>query len=64
MQYSKGEVLQYVQEEDVCRSSYLLEYFGQEKSEACLTCDICRGAGLREKALADVRKAIDDTVTD
>ena len=58
------KMIDYVQEEDVCRSSYLLEYFGQEKSEACLTCDICRGAGLREKALADVRKAIDDTVTD
>jgi len=58
------KMIDYVQEEDVCRSTYLLEYFGQEKSEACLTCDICRGAGLREKALADVRKAIDDTVTD
>jgi ATP-dependent DNA helicase RecQ len=39
------KMVDYVQEEDVCRSSYLLEYFGQAESEACHTCDICRAAG-------------------
>ena len=39
------KMVDYVQEEDVCRSSYLLEYFGQAESEACRTCDICRAAG-------------------
>ena len=39
------KMIDYVQEEDVCRSSYLLEYFGQAESEACRTCDICRAAG-------------------
>lgn len=34
----------YVSEEDVCRSSYLLEYFGQKDSSDCGTCDICRSA--------------------
>ena len=32
----------YISEEDTCRSSYLLEYFGQPESQACGTCDICR----------------------
>ena len=38
------KMIDYVQEEDVCRSSYLLEYFGQSESADCGTCDICRGA--------------------
>ena len=58
------KMIDYVQEEDVCRSSYLLEYFGQTESKACLTCDICREAGSRERLLADVRKAMDDSVSD
>ena len=39
------KMIDYIQEEDVCRSSYLLEYFGQAESEDCRTCDICRAAG-------------------
>ena len=36
------KMIDYVQEEDVCRSSYLLEYFGQADSADCGTCDVCR----------------------
>ena len=36
------KMIDYVSEEDVCRSSYLLEYFGQMGSSDCGTCDICR----------------------
>ena len=36
------KMIDYVQEEDTCRSSYLLEYFGQTDSAPCGTCDICR----------------------
>ena len=36
------KMMDYIQEEDVCRSSYLLEYFGQTDSEDCGTCDVCR----------------------
>ena len=36
------KMVDYVQEEDTCRSSYLLEYFGQTDSAPCCTCDICR----------------------
>lgn len=37
------KMMDYVSEEDVCRSSYLLEYFGQSESADCGTCDVCRG---------------------
>ena len=36
------KMIDYIQEEDTCRSSYLLEYFGQTESEDCRSCDICR----------------------
>lgn len=36
------KMIDYVEEEDVCRSSYLLEYFGQTESIDCGTCDVCR----------------------
>lgn len=38
------KMIDYVSEEDICRSSYLLEYFGQYESADCGTCDICRAA--------------------
>lgn len=36
------KMIDYVSEEDTCRSSYLLEYFGQTESDDCGTCDVCR----------------------
>ena len=36
------KMIDYVSEETVCRSRYLLEYFGQTESEDCGTCDVCR----------------------
>ena len=36
------KMVDYIQEEDTCRSTYLLEYFGQTESDDCLTCDVCR----------------------
>lgn len=35
-------MLEYASETDECRSHYLLRYFGQDESEACGTCDVCR----------------------
>ena len=35
--------MDYVTETDECRSRHLLRYFGQEESEDCGNCDICRG---------------------
>ena len=36
------KMMDYVSEEDTCRSTYLLEYFGQKESKDCGTCDVCR----------------------
>ena len=36
------KMIDYVAQNDVCRSAYLLEYFGQSESADCGTCDICR----------------------
>ncbi len=58
----------YVTEEDLCRSRYLLRYFGQDESEDCGTCDICRAnAGRRrtEKAVKGyVQSHPDSTLQD
>ena len=35
-------MIDYVSEENQCRSRFLLAYFGQEESEDCGKCDICR----------------------
>ena len=36
------KMIDFISEEDICRSSYLLEYFGQSETEDCGTCDVCR----------------------
>jgi len=38
------KMIDYISQEDTCRSSYLLDYFGQKESPACGTCDVCRDA--------------------
>ena len=38
------KMIDYISEDTVCRSRYLLEYFGQTESEDCGTCDVCRAA--------------------
>ncbi len=47
------KMMDYISEEDTCRSSYLLDYFGQKESADCGTCDVCRSARkmpVKEKA--------------
>lgn len=46
------KMLDYVAEEDICRSAYLLAYFGQKDSADCGTCDVCR-ASAKAKAAKD-----------
>lgn len=46
------KMIDYVNEDDTCRSSYLLEYFGQPESSPCGTCDICRSAARRSDSSA------------
>ena len=38
------KMIDYVGQDEVCRSSYLLEYFGQTETIDCKTCDVCRNA--------------------
>ena len=45
------KMIDYVNEDDTCRSSYLLDYFGQEESDDCGTCDICRTSGNVKKQI-------------
>jgi ATP-dependent DNA helicase RecQ len=45
------KMIDYVNEDDTCRSSYLLDYFGQEESDDCGTCDICRSSGKVKKQI-------------
>lgn len=58
------KMIDYISEEDVCRSSYLLEYFGQKESADCGTCDICRStkrnAAGRVDPTADLVSFIND----
>lgn len=46
----------YVSKSDICRSQYLLAYFGQSESKPCGSCDVCR----RENTMEDYRKLLDD----
>lgn len=54
-------MIEYVAEEDVCRSRFLLAYFGQSESADCGKCDVCRrniskvqvNAGVTSDALVD-----------
>ena len=47
----------YVEEEDECRSRFLLRYFGQERSSDCGSCDICRARKARPNDIAGKLKA-------
>ena len=44
------KMIEYVSETDTCRSAYLLEYFGQNESADCGTCDICRSKSTERKS--------------
>ena len=54
-------MISYVSEDSTCRSRYLLEYFGQDESEDCGNCDICRAAASRP---ARTRKALSSYILD
>lgn len=54
-------MIEYVTQEDVCRSRFLLAYFGQSESADCGKCDVCRrnisrvqvNAGVTEQETSD-----------
>lgn len=49
------KMVEYVEEDDTCRSRFLLAYFGQEESADCGNCDVCRRkkAEARDSAVPD-----------
>ena len=46
-------MMDYVEEEDECRSQFLLRYFGQMESAICGKCDICRRGAAKPKDLRE-----------
>ena len=54
------KMIDYVSQTEVCRSAYLLEYFGQKESADCGTCDVCRAAKLTKKV--DLTSEIHDYI--
>jgi len=56
------KMIDYVSEEDTCRSAYLLEYFGQVGSQDCGTCDVCRSVG--KTSAIDSAAAYEDTAAE
>ena len=52
------KMIDYISEEDVCRSAYLLEYFGQKDSADCMTCDICRMSKKKADVSGDTAAAL------
>ncbi len=53
-------MMAFVEEEDRCRSRFLLAYFGQQETEDCGKCDICRAAAAPPKDLPQRLKALID----
>ena len=51
-------MLSYAGETDLCRSRFLLAYFGQTESEDCGTCDICRAHSAGESGMEVRLKAL------
>ena len=47
------KMIDYISQEDTCRSSYLLEYFGQKDSSDCGTCDVCRARNAKSAKSSD-----------
>ena len=56
------KMMDYVMEEDVCRSSYLLEYFGQNDAVDCGTCDVCRSGKVSSSLEDDIADYINVTL--
>lgn len=52
-------MIEYVTEEDVCRSRFLLAYFGQSESADCGKCDVCR----RKASKVQVNAAVTEQET-
>ncbi|MDR1644797.1 MAG: RecQ family ATP-dependent DNA helicase [Tannerellaceae bacterium] len=60
-------VLEYINEDHLCRSRMLLHYFGEKKSANCKRCDICLkkdDSGLSHAEFNAIKKALLEVVSD
>ena len=58
------KMIAYVSEEEICRSSFLLDYFGQTDSMDCGTCDICRSSDKKTAGQYDPAAGIVSFIND
>jgi ATP-dependent DNA helicase RecQ len=61
-----AKVLEYINEERLCRSRMLLYYFGEKKSNDCKCCDVClqkNESGLSNAEFNAIKKAFLDIVS-
>ena len=58
------KMIDYVSQTEVCRSAYLLEYFGQTESADCGTCDVCRAKSVRRPAQSDLSSEMKTFIND
>jgi ATP-dependent DNA helicase RecQ len=49
-------MLSYAQKTDVCRSRFLLKYFGEKESNECGSCDVCLRSRKKSASPGDERK--------
>ncbi len=48
----------YLQDGSTCRSRQLLAYFGQEETEDCGSCDVCRARGSEDRARSALQRFV------
>jgi len=60
------KVIQYITEENICRSKMLLSYFGEKKIKNCQTCDVCLGkhsSGLKNSEFNQIKEELENILT-
>jgi ATP-dependent DNA helicase RecQ len=61
-----SKVLEYMNEEHICRSRMLLRYFGEKAAKDCGYCDVCLAkseSGLNNAEFNEIREALLETLT-
>jgi ATP-dependent DNA helicase RecQ len=61
-----GKVLEYINEEHICRNRMLLHYFGEKKTKDCGCCDICLAkneSGLKNVEFNTIKEALCEILT-